>query len=69
MVALVVLEPALVWVFGVVGVVVVLAEVDVLDVASGVVVLPAVELLAACFDPPQPATASAAINAPETPES
>lgn len=47
----------------------VLAEVDVLDVAGGVVVVPAVELLVACFEPPQPATASAAINAPETPES
>lgn len=54
--------------FGVV-VVGVLAEVDVLDVAGGdgVVALPT--LLVVGLDPPHPAIASAAINAPETPKS
>ncbi len=38
----------------------------VLDVAGGLVVVAVLVVLVACFEPPQPATASAAINAPES---
>jgi len=62
---LVVLEPVLVCVV-VVGVLGVLVEVDVLDGMGAVGVLAGVELLVVCFDPPQPAIASAAINTPES---
>jgi hypothetical protein len=56
----------LVCVFVVVGVLGVLVEVDVLDGTGAVGVLDGVELLLVCFDPPQPAIASAAINTPES---
>jgi hypothetical protein len=50
----------------VVGVLGVLVEVDVLDGTGAVGVLDGVVLLLVCFDPPQPAIASAAINTPES---
>jgi hypothetical protein len=53
-------EAVVVDVLGVVAVVGVLA---VLDVVGGLAV---VVVLVACFDPPQPAIASAAINTPES---
>jgi hypothetical protein len=56
----------LVCVVVVVGVLGVLVEVDVLDGMGAVGVLAGVELLLVCFDPPQPAIASAAINTPES---
>jgi hypothetical protein len=65
-VVFVVLEPVLVCVFGVVAVLGVLADVDVLAVVGGVVAPAGVVLLVACFEPPQPAIASAAINTPES---
>ena len=71
LVFVVVVELVLVCVFVVVvGVLVVLGDVevdvDVVDVTDGVVVVAAGVVLLACFDPPQPAIASAAINAPES---
>jgi hypothetical protein len=60
------LEPVLVCVFVVVGVLGVLAEVDVLDVVGGLAVVAELVVLVVCFEPPQPATASAAINTPES---
>ena len=41
----------------------------VLDVVGGLAVVGVLVVLVACFDPPQPAIANAAINTPETPES
>jgi hypothetical protein len=56
-------------VVGVLEVVVVAGVLTVLDVVGELAVVGVLVVLVACFDPPQPAIASAAINTAETPES
>ena len=60
------MEPVLVWVFVVVDVLSVFAEVDVPDVVGWLAVVAELVVLAVCFEPPQPAIATAAINTPES---
>jgi hypothetical protein len=60
------LEPVLVWVFVVVGVLAVLVVGGVVAVLDVVGALAAPVVLLACLEPPQPPIASAAINTPES---